>query len=163
MYRLFIGSEYNPLKICGDGTLDVPMIRLGHGSLVFDEGCKVNVSSTVRGSRFTDNGTYIYSVLKVYNSTLKVGTDIYGFSDLLMYGVEFTDPVGAYFLNESGKPTSMGYVYDKDGNRITEGFTISPSIVSVEDITLLIDRYLEPGSTVQLIDITNLIDRYLEQ
>ena len=36
-------------------------------------------------------------------------------------------------------------------------------IVTLEDITQLIDQYLEPGSNILLTDITDLIDRYLEQ
>ncbi|MBQ9363921.1 MAG: DUF4859 domain-containing protein [Bacteroidaceae bacterium] len=39
----------------------------------------------------------------------------------------------------------------------------TPAIVTMTDITSLIDEYLEEGSTVQLNEITELIDRYLEQ
>ena len=35
--------------------------------------------------------------------------------------------------------------------------------VTVNDITELIDRYLQPGTMVQITDITTLIDRYLQQ
>lgn len=40
---------------------------------------------------------------------------------------------------------------------------LGQEVISVEDITNLIDEYLQPGSTVQITDITDLIDRYLEQ
>lgn len=150
---------FDDIRICGDGTLTTSSINV-HGSLEFAEGCKVSVTNSIAGSRIGSYTSAYYPVLTVDHATLKVGTSIRYFSDLILDGVEFTDPVGAYFFGDS---SSSGYVYDKDGNRITEGFTISPPLISVEDITSLIDRYLEPGSTVQLIDITNLIDRYLEQ
>ena len=40
---------------------------------------------------------------------------------------------------------------------------MKPARITVEDITRLIDMYLEPDSDITILDITRLIDRYLEQ
>ncbi|MBQ9363003.1 MAG: hypothetical protein IJT97_06215 [Bacteroidaceae bacterium] len=40
---------------------------------------------------------------------------------------------------------------------------VKPSKITLEDITNLIEMYLEPYSNITVEDITNLIDRYLEQ
>jgi hypothetical protein len=68
------------------------------------------------------------------------------------------------------KPASCIYDPDRANLVVDESIytgavviTANSALVSVEDITSLIDEYLEPDSDITVEDITNLIDRYLEQ
>ena len=62
--------------------------------------------------------------------------------------------------------TNTHQIVDAAGNPLSGEvleIVLRDEMVSVEDITELIDRYLEPGSTITIEDITDLIYLYLEQ
>ena len=148
---------FNDLKIYGNGTLTTnSQIHLATGSMeIAGEGCTVKAPSLLGASLYYSTNSF----LTIDQATVKLSEGLTKFNDVLLEGVYITSPSGAYY------DTRRRCLVDEDGNQITTGCLISPKeyLVTLDDITLLIDRYLEPGSTVQLIDITNLIDRYLEQ
>lgn len=102
------------------------------------------------------------SYLNISHSNINVtatGIVLGDFRTLALSGCYLTEPTGATIQN--------GSVCDANGNQLTNSRVIistqQPTPVSVEDITLLIDRYLTPGNNVTIEDITQLIDRYLAQ
>ena len=60
----------------------------------------------------------------------------------------------------------LAAIHNSDGSEKIIGFDnilITKTLITIEDISNLIDQYLTPGSTVTLSDIVNLIDEYLLQ
>ena len=72
---------------------------------------------------------------------------------------------GCYLKSPAGATIQNGSVVDEYGSQITNGRVVisTEKPITLEDITALIDEYLQPGSSVQLTDITDLIDQYLAQ
>ncbi|MBR2153989.1 MAG: hypothetical protein IJ901_05185 [Bacteroidaceae bacterium] len=102
------------------------------------------------------------SYLNISHSNIDVSASsvvLGDFRTLALASCYLTAPAGASIQN--------GSVVDASGNQIAgQRVVISTEqslVISVEDITRLIDEYLTPNSSVTLGDITDLIDRYLEQ
>lgn len=71
-----------------------------------------------------------------------------------------------YLVIDKSKVRAIALLIDTQSGSIVQATQVpvqAPSLVSLEDITTLIDQYLSTGTTVTLQDITTLIDRYLEQ
>lgn len=151
-----------------------------NGDMCWIEDCDVEINAGKYGIyapyESSENDQYAWThytdVTIRYNhhkTRLTVNTQKYGGSENLknicldMEGYdppEIVQPAGAFITNAH-------QIVDAEGNtlsgQILEIVMHNYAAVSVEDITELIDRYLEPGSTITVEDITNLIDLYLEQ
>ena len=109
-----------------------------------------------------------------YNTRLTVNTQKYGGSEnlknisLYLEGdyVEEGYVKGGIVQPADAILTNTHQIVDAAGNPLSGEvleIVLRDEMVSVDDITELIDRYLEPGSNITIEDITNLIDLYLEQ
>ncbi len=109
-----------------------------------------------------------------YNTRLTVNTQKYGGSEnlknisLYLEGdyVEEGYVKGGIVQPADAILTNTHQIVDAAGNPLSGEvleIVLRDEMVSVDDITELIDRYLEPGSNITIEDITNLIYLYLEQ
>ena len=113
----------------------------------------------------TDYPTYLVLLGGNHETRVKIDTETYGGWNIL-YGTgviiegdyEILQPEDCIYdnlqlTNEVGTPY----------NQATVEVVVKAAKISVDDITRLIDMYLEPYSNITVQDITDLIDRYLEQ
>lgn len=144
--------------IHGEGTLN-----LGTKSIGSYNGARIQVFfCTVNAGRVVGSG--YPSHLMVNDANMHLTGGISGQSAITKFdNVDFVDCTIT-------KPASCIYDPDRANLVVDESIytgavviTANSALVSVEDITSLIDEYLEPDSDITVEDITNLIDRYLEQ
>ncbi|MBQ9641067.1 MAG: hypothetical protein IJV06_05860 [Bacteroidaceae bacterium] len=150
---------FKDVDIYGDGTLNMGTKSIGsyNGADITIKDCTVNAGRLV-GS---NNGGYLW--VEHADLHLTGGTSgqsaISKFELVGLDGCAITSPVSCIYDPDARNLLVDGSVYTGavDITAYTE------PVISVEDITALIDQYLEPDSDITIEDITNLIDRYLEQ
>ncbi|MBR2153811.1 MAG: hypothetical protein IJ901_04255 [Bacteroidaceae bacterium] len=148
------------------------------GDYITVQDCEVDICAGTYGiegimkagpvpGEIADYVTYVNVTANNYTSSLKIDTKTYD-------GEENLKDVGLHLAsnNEIVQPADCAYNTDSHQLRDTADdplhntvveIIMKPTKISVEDITRLIDDYLEPDSDITVEDITNLIDRYLEQ
>ncbi len=108
-----------------------------------------NASLTISNANVQLEGNYTYFGTQY--------TAIEGFDNLTLDYVEFVQPI----INIYYEPTIWRCMRTIVASKYYGDVEIVPIRVTVEDITNLIDRYLEGEADITVEDITNLIDRYL--
>ncbi len=114
----------------------------------------------------TNYPVYLYLTGRNHEAKLTVDTEKYHGDDIfwgigvfLQGNYEILQPADCIYENLQLLHAADHTPYSQAVAEIT----VKPIKISVEDITRLIDMYLEPYSNITVEDITNLIDRYLEQ
>ncbi|MBQ9362761.1 MAG: hypothetical protein IJT97_04985 [Bacteroidaceae bacterium] len=146
--------------------------------------CQVEINARVNGiegqykesaTGTSDDLAYIFYpdltlANSIYKTRLTINTKEYGGEYNLKnielnleggdYGYEIRQPVNAVYDSRTGQIT------DVSGTPLYQDIleiVLFGNAISLDDITDLIERYLQPGSDIQLDEITDLIDQYLEQ
>ncbi|MBQ9363036.1 MAG: hypothetical protein IJT97_06395 [Bacteroidaceae bacterium] len=150
---------FKDVDIYGDGTLNMGTKSIGsyNGADIWITDCTVNagrvVGSNSGGNLFVEGA----------NLHLTGGTSgqsaISKFENVLLDGCAITSPASCIYDPDTKSLLVDGSVY----TGAVDITAFGGSVISVEDITALIDQYLESDSDITVEDITNLIDRYLEQ
>ncbi len=177
----------------GDGTGSLTIdSRHGMGIDLYQEGaeaiildCEVNILSGANGisgpgwwtpdgadaagttmnEPITDYPTYLVLLGGNHETRVKIDTETYGGWNIL-YGTGVIIEGDYEILQPEDCIYDNLQLTDKSGtpyNQATVEVVVKAAKISVDDITRLIDMYLEPYSNITVQDITDLIDRYLEQ
>ena len=138
---------YDNTYIEGRGSLYAPKSNIYPGKSLYINNCTIDGPNSIECTN-QDNTITTYCDITRANVHLLGNNSgnptINGFSSFNTYYAEIITP-DPYFIGYTGE------------------IVVKSERISVEDITRLIDEYLEPDSHVTVQDITDLIDRYLEQ